>query len=356
MAYSGTIGQTIIPVQDLIDHGARRSGKLAEELTSEQIYSAKQSLFYLLSNLANIGINYWAIGQEVIGLKADQYIYELPLGGIDVLNANYRTMNRPTPNALGGYSASSGVAANAFDNNVDTVCVQSAINGNISVDYGTDNPIYAGSIGILPGVSGSFHILFETSTDGSTWTLLEDTGVETWVDNEWLWYQIDPGQTKQYYRMRETGGNTLQVREFYVGNDSREVPMARLNRDDYVSLPNKNFTANQPYQFWFNRTIPRPQINLWPVPSDPFVQIVVYYSRQIMDVGALNGQLEIPDRWYLAIQNMLAHQMSMELPGIDMARIQYLEMQAEKYLAQAESEERDKSPVYLAPNIAVYSR
>lgn len=352
MAYSGTVGQTVVSVQDLIDHGARRSGKLAEELTSEQIYAAKQSLFFLLANLSNIGINYWAIGQKVFGLKADQFIYELPLGSIDVLNANYRTMNRPT----GDVSASSGNAGNAVDGDINTVDIQTSPNGNISINYGTNNAIYAGSIGILPGVSGSFHILLEVSNDGSTWTLLHDCGVETWVDNEWLWYQIDPGATKQYYRMRETGGNTLQVREFYVGNMSREVPMARLNRDDYVSLPNKNFTANQPYQFWFNRTIPRPQITLWPTPSDPFVQMVVYYSRQIMDVGSLDGQLEIPDRWFLAVQNMLAHQMAMELPGVDLQRIQYLEAQAEKYLMLAESEERDKSPIYLAPNIAVYTR
>lgn len=352
MAYSGTVGQTIVSVQDLIDHGARRSGKLAEELTSEQIYAAKQSLFFLLSNLSNIGINYWAISQKVFGLNADKFIYELPAGSIDVLNVNYRTMNRPT----GDVSASSGNAANAVDSDITTVNIQTSPNGNISINYGTNNPIYSGSIGILPGVSGSFHILLEVSTDGSTWTLLEDTGVTTWVDNQWLWYQIDPGASVQYYRMRETGGNTLQVREFYVGNMSREVPMARLNRDDYTSLPNKNFTANQPYQFWFNRTIPFPQITLWPTPSDPFVQMVVWYSRQIMDVGALNGQLEIPDRWYLAVQNMLAHQMAMELPGVDLQRVQYLEVQAEKYLQLAESEERDKSPIYLAPNIAVYTR
>ena len=352
MAYSGTVGQTVVSVQDLIDHGARRSGKLAEELTSEQVYAAKQSLFFLLSNLSNIGINYWAISQKVFGLNAAKFIYELPAGSIDVLNVNYRTMNRPT----GDVSASSGNAANAVDSDITTVNIQTSPNGNISINYGTNNPIYSGSIGILPGVSGSFHILLEVSTDGSNWTLLEDTGVETWVDNQWLWYQIDPGASVQYYRMRETGGNTLQVREFYVGNMSREVPMARLNRDDYTSLPNKNFTANQPYQFWFNRTIPYPQITLWPTPSDPFVQMVVWYSRQIMDVGALNGQLEIPDRWYLAVQNMLAHQMSMELPGVDLQRVQYLEVQAEKYLNLAESEERDKSPIYLAPNIAVYTR
>jgi hypothetical protein len=356
MAYSGTVGQTVISVQTLIDHGARRSGKLAEELTSEQVLSARESLFYLLSNLINIGIQYWAISKKVYGLKADQYEYKLPVGGVDVLNVLYRQMQRPTPNSFGGYLVSSGVANNAFDNDVDTICVQSAPNGYIGVNYGANNDVYAGSIGILPGVSGSFHILLEVSTDGVTWDLLEDTGVTTWVNNEWLWYDIDPGATIQYYRMRETGGNTLQVREFYVGNMSREITMARLNRDDYTNLPNKNFTANQPYQFWFNRTIPQATITLWPTPSDPFIQMTVWYSRQIMDVGDLTDELEIPQRWYLAIQSMLAHQMSLELPGVDITRITYLEGQAEKYFNQAEQEERDKSPIYYAPAIGVYTR
>ena len=47
---------------------------------------------------------------------------------------------------------------------------------------------------------------------------------------------------------------------------------------------------------------------------------------------------------------------SMLLPGVDMARVQYLEGQAEKYLGMAEEEERDKSPIYFAPNISVYTR
>jgi hypothetical protein len=271
---------------------------------------------------------------------------------VDVLNALYRTMQRPT----GTYSASSGIAANAFDSDINTIDTQTAPNGNIAVNFGTDNPIYAGSIGILPGTSGDFHILLETSTDGSTWTLLEDTGVTTWVDNEWLWYDIDPGANVQYYRMRETGGNTLAVREFYVGNNSTEVTMARLNRDDYTNLPNKNFTANQPYQYWFNRTIPQAKITLWPAPSNAFVQMTIWYSRQVMDVGDLNGQLEIPQRWNQAIQLMLAHQMSLILPQVDLARTQYLEGQAEKYFTMAENEERDKSPIYFAPNISVYTR
>jgi hypothetical protein len=53
---------------------------------------------------------------------------------------------------------------------------------------------------------------------------------------------------------------------------------------------------------------------------------------------------------------MLAHRMSLELPAVDMARVTYLEGQAEKYLTLAEMEERDKSPIYFAPNIAGYTR
>ena len=356
MAYSDTYGQTV-NVQTLIDHGARRAGKLAEELTSEQLVSARQSLSFLLQNLINIGIQYFAIDKIVLGVSANNYIYSLPVGANDALNVLYRTMSRPNCS----YSSSAGgTVANVGDNDVDTYCLQTSTNGNISANFGTNNPIYAGSIGILPYIAGggsaTWTLTLEYSTDNSTWTTLESLGAVTVTDNQWIWTDINPGQDVQYYRVRASGGTTLALREFYVGNNSREIQMARLNRDDYTNLPNKNFTANQPYQFWFNRTVPQPEIYLWPVPNEWYVQMTVWYSKQIMDVGDLTDELQIPQRWYLATVGMLAHQMSMELPQVPMDRIQYLEGQAEKYLNLAEAEERDRSPIYFAPNISVYTR
>jgi hypothetical protein len=75
-----------------------------------------------------------------------------------------------------------------------------------------------------------------------------------------------------------------------------------------------------------------------------------------MDVGALTDEIEMPQRWYLAVVNLLAHQMAMELPGVEPSRIQYLEAQAKESFMLAEQEERDKSPIQIAPNIAVYTR
>ena len=81
MAYSGTVGQTVVTVQNFIDQGARLSGKLAEELTVEQVQASKQALFFVLSNLINQGINYWAINEQVYGLQPNQFEYALPLDG-----------------------------------------------------------------------------------------------------------------------------------------------------------------------------------------------------------------------------------------------------------------------------------
>ena len=357
MAYSETVGTTVINVQTLIDHGARRCGKLAEELTSEQVLSSRQSLFFLLSNLANRGINYWAISKKVFGLNEDQYIYSMPLGCVDVLNVLYRTMNRPS----GAYTTSAGgVVANVYDGDVETYCQQTSTNGNIAVNFGTTNPIYVGSIGFLPYIAGggsaTWSIALEYSTDNSTWSMLDDLGTIVVSDNQWVWTDIDPGQSVGYYRIRAYNSTTLALRELYFGNNSREIQMSRLNRDDYTNLPNKNFTANQPFQFWFDRTIPQPTVYLWPTPSDPFVQMTVWYQRQIMDVGSLTDELEVPQRWYEAVVMMLAHRMALELPQVAMDRVGYLEKMAEKYLFEAEQEERDKSPIYFAPNISVYTR
>ena len=357
MAYSGTVGQTVVTVQNFIDQGARLAGKLAEELTVEQVQGSKQALFFTLSNLINQGINYWAINKQVYGLIPDQYEYLLPVGGVDVLNALYRTMTRPT----GSYTSSTGgVVANIYDNNTSTYCQQTSANGYFQVNYGTNNAQYIGSIGFMPFVANNgsavWNYYLQYSYDNISWVTLYTGNNVTVNDGQWIWQDIDPGATAQYYRIVAFSGTTLSLREFYLGTNSTEVTMSRLNRDDYTNLPNKNFNANQPYQYWLNRTIPQATITLWPAPSNPFVQMTIWYSRQIMDVGDLNGQLEIPQRWNQAIQYLLAHQMSLILPNVEVPRIQYLETQAEKYFIMAENEERDKSPIYFAPNISVYTK
>lgn len=352
MATSGTVGQTVVTVQNLIDSGARRAGKLAEELTVEQVLAAKQSLYYVLSNLANIGIQYWCINKVIVGLIPDQQNYYLPVGTVDVLNANYRTLTSVTT----GANSSSGVTDNAFDGVGDSICQLSTNTGYIGINNGSGNDVMITTIGILPAVSGSVTVDLQYSTDGSTWTNIESPGATTWVAGTWIYYDLQPTVSQPYWRIKQSAGVNMGVYQVVFGTMPMSINMARMNRDDYSSLPNRSFTALRPLQYWFNRTIPQPNMQLWPVPNSIQPQLELWLHRQIEDVGDLSGELEIPQRWYLAIQNMLAHQMAMELPGVEPARIAYCEQQADKFWSQAEQEERDKSPIYYAPNISYYTR
>jgi len=352
MSTSGTVGSTVITVQNLIDSGARRAGKLAEELSVEQVQAAKQSLYYLLSNLVNRGIQYWCIQKVVYGLVPDHYIYTLPVGVNDVLNVNYRTV---TSNTTGGYS-SSGTAANAFDGLYTNICQLTSNTGNIGISNGSGSPVYIGTVGILPAVSGSVTLTIQYSQDNTNWTTSYSPGATTWVAGTWIYYDLDPSANAPYWRIQQSAGTNMGVYQVVFGSNATEIPMARLNRDDYTNLPNKNFVNNYPLQYWFDRTIPQPTMYLWPAPNSYAPQVVAWCAYYVQDVGSLSGSLQIPQRWYLAVQNMLAHQMAMELPGVATERIAYCEQQAEKYWFQAEQEERDKSPIYFAPNISVYTR
>jgi len=350
MSTSGTVGTQTISVQALIDHAARRAGKLAEELSVEQVQAARNILFMLLTNLANIGIQYWCIQKSVVGFIPDQFEYTLPVGTVDVLNSNYRSLTNNNQNPF----VSSGDPTIPFSGTVGPTFTQTAPNGYLGVSL--SSAVYIGTVGILPSAALPTNIVIESSPDGATWTTVYAPGAVTWQPGQWLWYDLDPSATQPYWRIRETGGATLQLLQAVFGSNTTEIPLARMNRDDYVNLPNKNFTSTRPLQFWFNRTLPQPTMVCWPAPSDYFSQMTVWRHRQIQDVGQLSGNLEVPDRWLQAVKAMHSHGLSLELPGVDLARIQYLEGQADEYWNQAEQEERDKSPIFLTPNISVYTR
>jgi hypothetical protein len=211
------------------------------------------------------------------------------------------------------------------------------------------------TIGIKWSAASTAYAL-ETSTNGTTWLTVatEDNpsvaaGVVTWAD-------IQGSLATSYFRVRATTG-VLSQSQVILANTPNEIPMARLNRDDYVNLPNKAFEG-RPLQFWVDRLLNAPVLYLWPVPSAQFVtaQVVVWVKRYIMDVGTMTQEIEIPQRWYDAIVYVLASRLAEETPTVDPQMIAILDQKAQRSLLEAENEERDDSPIYLTPNIAVYTR
>jgi len=330
VAVSGTVSMTVFNTRKVIDHAYRRCRIPPEGISSEQIDFALDTLYLVLSMLANRGLQLWCIERYLMPLYEAQGLITMPNGIVDILNTNLRTIE---------------------------VVNENTTNTTTSTTYTTIFPAQTQVtvIGIeWSGASTSYAL--ETSNNGTTWTTLSTqdnpnvtAGVVTWVD-------VQGSLATTYFRVRATTG-VLNQTQVILANTPNEIPMARLNRDDYVNLPNKTFEG-RPLQFWVDRLLNAPVLYLWPVPSAQFVtaQVVVWVKRYIMDVGTMTQEIEVPQRWYDAIVYVLAARLAEETPTVDPQMMAILDQKAQRSLLEAENEERDDSPIYLTPNIAVYTR
>jgi hypothetical protein len=70
----------------------------------------------------------------------------------------------------------------------------------------------------------------------------------------------------------------------------------------------------------------------------------------------MTQELDIPQRWFDAIVALLAAKLAEETPEVDSQLMPILDAKAAKALAEAESEERDNSPIYWQVNLSGYTR
>ena len=332
MTTSGTVGSTVIDVTTFIEHAIRRCGVSASIMTAEQNLSAKENLFLMLMDLANRGVNLWCVQKYPLTVTANQKILMLPVGTVDLLRANYRQVQQPASTPITG-------------------------SGIIGADYGTGNAVAVMTVGITPGVLGTFNFVVESSPDGVTWTIRQVLPVSlSMVAGTQTWYDVDNSASTEFWRLRETAAQSLASFAVTFGSTPTEIPMAKLNRDSYTTLPNKDFTSAKPLQYWFDKQAYQPRMWLWPVPNDPTIQVVAWTHRHIQDVGALTNTLDLPTRWYQATLYMLAFLIAMEIPTVDKDRRVELKALADEHLSRAEDGERDGAPIRWAPNIRCYTK
>jgi len=328
MAYSNTVSQTVFDTRRVIDNAARRCKLRAESITAEYIDIANDQLYLLLSDLANMGAPLWCIEKQILPLYDGYGDVTLDTKVVDILNSNLRQLQTVT-------------GTNTTTSTTHTI----AFSGTTFVT----------TVGVK-WAAASVPIALERSDDGVTWTTIQ-TETPVAIAGEWTWYDLESSIATLYFRVRATSG-TLVFTQIYTGNTPTEIPLARLNRDDYTNLPNKSFQSNRPLQFWYDRKIPNPIMHLWPVPNSgaDTSQLVLWVQRYIMDVGTMTQQLEVPQRWYEAIVAMLASKLALEIVEVDANMIPLLDQKAQQALYTAQAEERDNSPMMIAPNIAMYTR
>lgn len=331
MATSGTVSTTVFETRKIIDRAFGRAKMPPQAITGELVDIAKQNLYLLLSHLANLGAPLWCVEKLIIPAYQGQAKITLPVGTVDVMNANFRLLQQIT--------------------GTNTLLPQT-----YTVNLGSATQIT--TVGIQPAVNQTLNLSFETSPDNVTWTTIINVGSVSYVAGQWYWYDLDGTIPTQYFRARETAvpAGIINFTQLFTGNTPSAIPMARMNQDDYTSLPNKT-SAGKPLQYWLSQVLPQKIMYTWPVCDsiNSVGQFIVWRHRQIQDVGTSLQTIEVPQEWFDTVVWGLAFRMAQEIPEIDDARVANIEGRYKSSLMESQDQNRDNSPTFFAPAIAQYT-
>ena len=326
MAYSGDIGVTTFSALKVVDHAFRRCRLPAQAITAEMQSYAIESLDFMLAELGNIKTPSWCIDKLILPMYQNQPIVDLPLGTVELLNLNYRTIQPVTGTTV--------ATTTSYIVNFTTTTVVNTVGVKWS---GTSVPL-----------------TFAVSTDNATWVTV-GTSSDVVASGAITWTDISGALPYQYFRISST--SPILYSAITLGNMPQEIPLGLLNRDSYVQQSNKVF-PNRPNSYWFQRDIPLPVINLWPAPflASEQAQLIVWRHRHIMDTKNLQNEVEAPRRWYEAIVNGLAARVASETPQVDINLAPVLENRAAVSMQRAWDGDNDGSPIQINPGIGVYTR
>lgn len=364
-----SVGSFRFTLQQLVDHAVARCKIPRQRLTGEHQAIAKENLGLALAELSNKTVALWCQERILLPLYQQEGAIQLPAGTVDLLpdSVFYRTCTRVGDS----YDTDAGgTAALADDGDFSTSLTQISVNGSVLVQFLT--PTVVNQVGFMANGDQWHNFVFEASNDGLVWTTVQTIAAPfgqyqtLYADKKWSWYEIasPPAGGSLFFRVRETGGGIINVRELYLGTAPQDIPMARMNREQYYTLPNKTF-ASRPLQFYLERALvegenfaERPNIVLWPVPGSEsvFSTVLAVRHRYIADVQDFNVAIELPVRWYDATIWWLASYFAAELPDVPQEREMYLSAKAKEELAESMDEERDASPIMIQADISGYTR
>lgn len=313
---------------------------LPDVIVGEKLVSAQMSSNLILSGWMNRGLNLWTLQEAMLSLIPNQNAYQLPQNVSKVQVCLLRTSARQ--NSGTAFSSAGGNAQNAFDGNPNTACTQTAPDGYISFDYGPNNFVSVQMVGIQSNANTTYTPVCEYSNDNITWNLALTIPPQAFAIGQNVWFVIPDPVPSRYFRVRETGGATLNIQELYFNNTIQDITMGEIGHYEYWQYPFKN-QLGRPTTFYFDRQI-SPILRIWPTPTGAYTNIFYTYEKMMEDVGQQINSIEIPQRFYEAFVDDLALKLAVKYAP---DKIGYLAPLAEKSFTNAAKEDCQTVPLRI---------
>jgi len=313
----------------VIEHAFRRCRIPAQKLTPEMIETGRETLALFMAALVARGIQLWLVERILVQAPLNQAAVAMPAGTVDVLTV----MSRDYTSVAFTGSVVSGTTYQM------TPTASSAVS----------------MIGVSFTATVTTALTLSSSQDGVSFTTALSVASAPYTAGVTYWFELDPVVTAPYFRV--AGAAAISVSAATLANNGTDIELAAVSRDDYENMPNKTFSG-RPLQFYMDRQRDQSILRLWPVANATWATkpLAITRRREMMDVGTLQQNIDVPKRWYDAIVWQLAWRVAKETPEVDPAIIPDLKMDAADALAMAQAGEADRSPMRISPRIGAYTR
>ena len=175
----------------------------------------------------------------------------------------------------------------------------------------------------------------------------QNRGINLWTIDEGTVSLVSG--TAQYTLPADTVDLLEQVIRTGSGSTQQDLTINRISVSTYASIPNKT-TTGRPIQFWIERLVDAPRINVWPVPDSNDYTFKYWRIRRIEDAGSGVQTADMPFRFLPCLVAGLAYHIAMKVPELAQ-RIPMLKATYEEEFDRAASEDRVKTNARFVPRI-----
>ena len=291
-----TFGNTDV---DLIIRDAfQRCGIENFQQAGISLQSARSSLDFLFSHWINRGLNLFTVVQYIIPIVNYQYVYSLPLNTSKILEGILMSSTSMT----GGTASSSagGTPSVCFTYPYGgTPCTQTSADGNISYLYTSANAIML--VGIETATTAIYKISidcsFLSSPSEGDWINILNTPQQPYYYGLPIWFSLPTTQTAVNWRIRETGGATLNIAQIMFDIPSDSQPMEPESRTEYTKQTINASGGSVQSTYWHNRINPT-VVRIYGTPINSQYDFFVFNCvRYIQDCGDFQNSVDANSRF-----------------------------------------------------------
>tara|TARA_R110000824_G_scaffold321288_1_gene508141 strand:+ start:895 stop:1794 length:900 start_codon:yes stop_codon:yes gene_type:complete len=293
MATSGSVDFNL-DIAEITEEAFERCG--LELRTGYDARTARRSLNLLFADWANRGLNLWTVEQvtqTLANLSTSSAVTSYPIGTITM-----------TVGASGSFSVGETITGGTSGSTASIITKPTSTTMTITVP--------SGSFTASETITGSSSSATTTATSDPS---LSDVQA------------------------------TVDILEAVIRRSSSDISITRINRQDYLTLPDKT-TQGRPSQFYIDRQI-TPTVTIWPVPENSTDQLIYYRIKRIQDADSATNTADIPFRFLPCLVAGLAYFLAIKKAP---DRIPMLKGMYDEEFQRAASEDAERTGLRLVPS------